>query len=253
MTQPDTPGRRNVRVYADAAMLARAAADLFTETAGAAVAAGGRSCVALSGGSTPRALYQLLGAPPYRDRVDWSRAFIFWGDERCVPPDHPDSNYGMARAALLAHVPVPQEQVFRMAGEVADPAVAAAQYEESLRRVFALSPGAWPRLDLVLLGLGPDGHTASLFSHTAALGVTDRLAVANRVEKLDATRITLTAPTINHAARVAFLVAGADKADPLAAVLDGPRHSDDLPAQLIGPVDGELLWLVDRAAAAQLR
>jgi 6-phosphogluconolactonase len=258
MTQPEsapptTPGRRNVRVYADAATLATAAADLFAETASAAVAAHGRFCVALSGGATPQALYQLLAAPPHRDRIDWPRTFVFWGDERCVPPDHPDSNYGMTRAALLAHVPVPQAQVFRMEGEAADTAAAAARYEQNLRQVFALAPGEWPRLDLVLLGLGRDGHTASLFPHTAALGVTDRLVVANRVDTLDVTRITLTAPTINHAARVVFLVAGPDKAEPLAAVLDGPRRPDDLPAQLIAPVDGELLWLVDRAAAARLK
>lgn len=249
----ETGGSRSVRVYEDATALARAAADLFAAAARAAVAQRGRFFVALSGGSTPRTLYQLLAAPPYRDQVDWSRTFVFWGDERCVPPDHPDSNYRMAREALLFHVPIPTSQVFRMPGEMADPAAAAALYEQSVRRAFALAPGEWPRFDLVLLGLGPDGHTASLFPHTSALGVTDRLVVANRVEKLGTTRITLTAPVINSAAVVVFLVAGADKAEPLAAVLEGPRRPDDLPAQLIAPAHGELLWLVDRAAAAQLR
>lgn len=248
-----TGGSRSVRVYEDATALARAAADLFAEAARAAVSERGRFFVALSGGSTPRTLYQLLAAPPYHDQVDWSRTFVFWGDERFVPPDDPDSNYRMAREALLFHVPIPTSQVFRMPGEMADPTAAAALYEQSVRRAFALAPGEWPRFDLVLLGLGPDGHTASLFPHTSALGVTDRLVVANRVEKLGTTRITLTAPAINSAAVVVFLVAGADKAEPLAAVLEGPPRPDDLPAQLIAPVHGELLWLVDRAAAAQLR
>jgi 6-phosphogluconolactonase len=248
----DARADSHVRILDDASILARTAADLFVETTRAATAARGRFFVALSGGSTPRTLYLLLASPLFRDQIDWSRAFVFWGDERGVPPDNPESNYRMAREALLFHVPIPAAQVFRMRGEAADPAAAAALYEQDMRRAFALAPGEQPRFDLILLGLGSDGHTASLFPHTPALHVADRLVVANRVEKLGATRITLTAPAINNAKQVVFLVAGADKADALAAVLEGPRSPDDLPAQLIAPTHGEVHWLVDRAAAARL-
>lgn len=255
MSQPGGPSgaMADVRVQADAAGVARAAADLFVETARQAVRDRGHFFVALSGGSTPRALYQLLAAAPLHDQVDWSRTSVFFGDERCVPPDDAESNYRMARDALLFHVPVPANQVFRMHGELADVATAAALYEMDLRRGFALAPGTLPRFDLLLLGLGPDGHTASLFPQTAALHVTDRFVVANHVDKLNANRLTLTAPVINNAALVVFLVAGDDKTQALAAVLQGPRQPDDLPAQLIAPTHGALIWLVDEAAAAGLR
>lgn len=251
MSQPHTDPP-DLRVYPDAAALANAAAGVFVEAAQHAVATHGRFYVALSGGSTPRALFQLLAAAPYREAVAWGHTMVFWGDERCVPPDHPDSNYRMAREALLAHVPIPHDHVFRMPGEATDPATGAALYEQTVRRAFALGPHEDPRFDLVLLGMGPDGHTASLFPHTAALHVTDRLVVANRVDKLDATRLTLTARVINNAALVAFLIAGSDKAEPLAGVLEGPRRPDELPSQLIAPTHGHLLWLVDHAAAARL-
>ena len=254
MSQPASSAlqARSIRRFADPQSLTEAAADQFVRTAGEAIAARGRFYVALSGGSTPRALYQLLAAKPRHDQVNWSRVFVFWGDERCVPPTDPESNYRMAREALLFHVPVPATQVFRMRGEMADPAAAARLYEIDLRRAFALAPHELPRFDLFLLGMGPDGHTASLFPHTDALHVTDRLAVANRVEKLSTTRLTLTVPVINNAQLILFLVAGADKADPLAAVLDGPRRPDDLPAQLVAPTDGQVIWMVDNAAAAKL-
>jgi 6-phosphogluconolactonase len=249
----DPGARSEVRVQDDAAGVASAAAHLFVDAAQRAVRERGRFFVALSGGSTPRALFQLLAAPPYHDQVDWSRAYIFWGDERCVPPDDAESNYRMAREALLFHVPVHANQVFRMHGELPDVDAAAALYEMDLRRAFALAPGALPRFDLVLLGLGPDGHTASLFPHTTALHVTDRFVVANDVAKLNANRLTLTAPVLNAAALVVFLVAGADKTPALTAVLDGPPQPDEYPAQLIAPTGGQLIWLVDRAAAANLR
>ena len=248
------PGARGeVRVQADAAGVASAAARLFVDAAQRAGRERGRFFVALSGGSTPRALYQLLAAPPYHDQVDWSRTWVFWGDERCVPPDSDESNYRMARETLLFHVPVHANQVFRMRGELADADAAAALYEMDLRRAFALAPGALPRFDLVLLGLGPDGHTASLFPHTAGLRVTDRFVTANHVAKLNTNRLTLTAPVLNAAALVVFLVAGADKTVALAEVLDGARQPDEYPAQLIAPTNGQLIWLVDRAAAANLR
>jgi 6-phosphogluconolactonase len=242
-------GGREIRLCDDAAALARAAADLFVATAKAAVAARGRVSVALSGGST---LYQLLAGPEYHDQVDWSRTWVFFGDERCVPPTDAESNYRMAREALLFHVPVPATQVFRMRGEAADPDAAARLYEINLRRAFALAPGELPRFDLILLGMGPDGHTASLFPHTEALRVRDRLVAPNWVEKLGATRLTLTLPAINSAALVVFLVAGADKAAALAAVLNGPPQPEELPSQQVAPRDGRVLWLVDRAAAARL-
>lgn len=243
----------DVRVQADAAGVASAAARLFVDAAQQAVRERGRFFVALSGGSTPRALYQMLAAPPYHDQVEWSRAVVFWGDERCVAPDDAESNYRMAREALLFHVPVLANQVFRMHGELADVDTAASLYEMDLRRAFALAPGTLPRFDLLLLGLGPDGHTASLFPHTAALGISDRFVVANHVDKLGANRLTVTVPVINRAACVTFLVAGADKAQALAGVLQGPRQPEELPAQLVAPTDGQLIWLVDRAAAADLR
>jgi 6-phosphogluconolactonase len=245
-------GTRTVRVYDDAATLARAAADRFVGTARSAIAARGRFYVALAGGSTPRALYRLLATPPDADAVDWSRTYVFWGDERCVPPTDAESNYGMARDELLARVPLREGLVFRMEGEAPDPAAAAARYEAELRLAFRLAPGVLPRFDLILLGMGPDGHTASLFPRTDALRVTDRLVTANRVEKLGATRLTLTLPVLDNAALVAFLVAGADKAETLAAVLEGPSRPDDLPSQRVATAHGAVLWLVDRAAAARL-
>lgn len=251
MSQPSATSP-DVRVYPDAAALARAGADMFVDAARHAIGTHGRFFVALSGGSTPRALFQLLAAAPYRDAVEWAHTLVFWGDERCVPPDHPDSNYRMARDALLAHIPIPRDQVFRMPGEATDPTAGAALYEQTVRRAFALGPHEDPRFDLVLLGMGPDGHTASLFPHTAALHVTNRLVVANRVEKLDSTRLTLTTRALNNAALVAFLVAGPDKAEALAGVLEGPPRPDDLPAQMIVPTHGHTIWLVDQAAAAHL-
>lgn len=249
---PGAPGAPHLRVFDDDTGLFTAAADEFVHAAREAVARHGRFFVALSGGSTPRGLYQLLASPAYHQQVDWARAYVFWGDERCVPPTDAESNYRMARESLLFHVPVPHEHVYRMPGDNPDPVAAAAIYEQALRRGFALGPGERPRFDLILLGMGPDGHTASLFPHTAALHVTDRWVVANAVEKLHATRLTLTLPVLNSAARVMFLVAGTDKADALAAVLEGPRRPDDVPAQLIAPEHGDILWLVDTAAAAKL-
>jgi 6-phosphogluconolactonase len=230
--------------------IASRAAALFVNRAREASGTG-RFSVALSGGSTPKALHNLLAAPPYRDRVDWSKVHFYWGDERTVPPDSPESNFRMARETLLDKVPIREEQIHRIRAEL-DPATAAALYEDELRQNFHLAVGQLPRLDLIYLGMGPDGHTASLFPHTAALHVTDRLVTANDVPQLNTTRITMTAPVLNNGATVASLVAGQDKAEALAHVLEGPRDPETYPAQLIAPTDGELYWLVDRAAAAQL-
>ena len=238
-----------LHVFSTPAALADHAAERFAQLAYAAVSERGRFSVALSGGSTPRALHAHLAAAPLREAVAWDRVHVFWGDERCVPPDHPDSNYRMARETLLDHVPIPATQVHRMPGEL-PPAEAAAAYEADLRRFFG---GAdWPGFDLVLLGLGDDGHTASLFPGTPALAETQRWVVANRVEKLATWRITLTAPAINQAGQVMFLVAGAGKAERLREVLRGPHRPDALPAQLVQPVSGQADWFVDLAAASGL-
>jgi 6-phosphogluconolactonase len=246
-------GRGVVRISPDAERLMSTAADLFVAVVAEAIAAQGRADVALSGGSTPRSLYRLLAMPGYAARVDWSRTGIWFGDERCVPPDDPESNYGMARDALLQHVAIPEANIHRMRGEM-PPENAAQSYEDELHAAFHLTTGAPPRFDLIWLGLGADGHTASLFPGTAALAVTDRLAVANVVPRLNMTRLTLTFPVLNAAARVAFLVSGEDKAEIVARVIEGDRSDPAalLPSQRIEPVSGELLWLLDFAAAGQL-
>jgi 6-phosphogluconolactonase len=235
-----------IRVYADLESVSRAAADLIAAQANLAVAARGRFSLALSGGSTPRRTYELLAAPPFKDQAPWDRMHVFWGDERCVPPDDPRSNARMAREAWLDHVPIPAGQIHPIdcAG---DPDAAARDYEAGLRKFFA---GAAPRLDLVLLGLGDNGHTASLFPGTPVLQERERWAAAVYVAAGDLYRVTLTAPLINQAAHVVFLVAGGAKAAVLRDVLHGPRDPARLPAQLIRPDGGELLWLADREAAA---
>ncbi len=297
------PRRREIRVLEDAVELTRAAAAEVT-AALALHREAWLTSIALAGGSTPRALYRLLADPaaPFRARIDWQAVHFFWGDERHGPPAHPDSNFRMAREAMLDHVQVPAAHVHRIAGEEPDAARAARLYERELIEVFGLrrdrgngkeatgeveaagdagaASGAdavsdasaardadsgaagdaareWPRFDLVLLGLGEEGHTASLFPGSPLLADETRgprrLAAAVWVEKLDTWRITLTPPVLDHAATVIFLVSGAAKAAALAAVLEGEWQPEIYPAQVVTPVDGRLLWLVDRAAAAQLR
>jgi 6-phosphogluconolactonase len=241
------------RAYPDGASLAQAATEHVVTRAVETVAAQGQFAVALSGGSTPRSTYALLASPEFAGRVDWPHVHVFWGDERCVPPDHPDSNYRMAREALLDHVPIPARNVHRIRGEM-EPAQAADEYERTLRTFLAARPGGSPScFDLVLLGMGSDGHTASLFPGTAAIREETRWVVAHDVHKLSAWRVTLTPVAINAAAHVTFLVAGAGKAERLREVLAGPHQPDVLPAQIVRPTDGQLLWLVDAAAAAHLR
>jgi len=240
-------------VAPDGQALAARAAELFVTLAQrAADVEGARFTVALSGGGTPKALYRLLAAPPYVGQIPWERVHLFWGDERHVPPDDAESNYRMVREALLSKITIPAENVHRVRTEAPDAADVARDYADNIRGFFQLQPNQWPRFDLVLLGLGPDGHTASLFPGTDALRDTTGLVAAPWVEKFDAHRITLTAPAINNAAAVAFLVAGAAKAGVLSAVIEGPRDPDRLPAQLIAPTDGALLWMLDEAAAGSL-
>jgi 6-phosphogluconolactonase len=230
----------SVHVFETPEDLAKAAAETFAEEAARSMREKGRFAVALAGGSTPGALYELL-ATGYRDALDWSRIHAFFGDERTVPPDHKDSNYRMAYKALLSRVPV--GSVNRIRGEL-DPREAAALYEEELRAFF----GGPPSFDLVLLGIGEDGHTASLFPRTPALDVRDRWVTENPVEKLGTIRITLTVPAINAAREVAFLVAGEGKAEALKEILEGDGDPRDYPAKLIRSPNGPD-WFVDRPAA----
>lgn len=251
-----------VRVYCDAQELALKAARRFARLADQYVIGCGRFTVALSGGSTPRAMLSILAADPFLDTVPWSSIYFFWGDERSVPPDHPDSNYRMATEALLSKVPIPSQNIFRIPAEL-EPQRAAEEYAATLTSFFLAGPGrsttgtaplsTVPRFDLVFLGMGPDGHTASLFPHTAALHAGENeIVAANYVEKFAAHRITLTATTINNARSVTFLVAGADKADALKEVLEGDHRPETYPSQLIRPLNGSLLWMVDEAAAVRL-
>lgn len=235
------------------AALSRHAARHFVEMAEEAVAARGRVRIAISGGSTPKAAFQLLSDPsgPWYGRMPWDRIELFWVDERAVPPDHADSNYRMTREMLLSRVPLRSEQIHRMEGEL-DPEVAAARYESELRTAFRLEGAETPRFDLVALGLGDDGHTASIFPYTQAVHELGRLVVANHVPQKDSWRITLTWPVINNAASVFFLVGGEDKAEVLNEVFTGPRDPERLPSQLIWPAGGILTLILDRAAAAYL-
>jgi 6-phosphogluconolactonase len=237
-----------IRVLNTPQELFQAAAAEFIALAEGAIQDHGRFTVALSGGSTPRGLFSLL-ASEVVPRLPWDKIFAFWGDERHVPPDHPDSNYLMAREALLAKIAIPAENVFRVPAENKDPDAAAKTYEETLKSFFGLQPGQLPRFDLILLGLGPDGHTASLFPGSAALAETTRLVVANWVEKFKTFRITFTYPVLNNAANVMFLVSGADKASPVHDVLKG---KGELPAGRVRPENGRVMWLVDRAAGSRL-
>jgi 6-phosphogluconolactonase len=235
----------SVQVYENPEELAEAAAREFAARAAEAIEDHGRFAVVLAGGSTPKATYEIL-ARDYRDRIDWGKVHVFFGDERSVPPDHEDSNYKMAREALLGHVPV--GSVHRMQGEL-PPDEAAEAYEQELRDFFG--PEELPQFDLILLGTGGDGHTASLFPETSALEVHDRRVVANPVLKLETTRVTLTVPVINAARAVYFLVAGEGKAEPVAEILEGNPDPREYPASLIQPHDGPV-WMLDRAAASEL-
>ncbi len=237
-----------IEVWPDAEELAHEAAAWFATWADIFVRGAGRFSIALSGGSTPKAMFQILAEEPYSIFLPWRSIYFFWGDERCVPPNHPDSNYRMANETLLSKVPIPHENIFRIPAEDEDHERAATSYSESIRKFFA----GEPHFDLVFLGMGADGHTASLFPGTAALRAHDRIAVANYVEKLQSWRITLTADTINKARNVILLVAGEDKAPALKQVIEGKRNPEQYPSQLIEPVSGSLLWMADEAAAKLL-
>ena len=228
--------------------LAQQAAAEFAKLAQSSLREKRRFAVALSGGSTPRALYSLLATPEFTRQISWPQIHLFWGDERCVPPDNPESNYRMVREALLAKTEIPPDNIHRMAGEK-EPHIAAAEYEEELRDFFQLAPNAFPRFDLILLGLGEEGHTASLFPSSEALQETKRLVVATYAAKLNAHRLTLTLPVLNHGAVVLFLIAGASKAPIVTEILRDDGQAARFPAARIQPVDGRLVWLLTEDAA----
>ena len=246
----------SVDVVPDAAALAHAAAESFVAAAARAIADHERFVVALSGGSTPQRLYELLAREPFASRVSWPRVHLVWGDERCVPPTAPDSNFRMARVALLDHVSPPAENIHRIHGED-DPARAAASYEAVLRELLQTPSGSpslesGRRIDLALLGLGDNGHTASIFPGSAAVDERVRWVMADYVPAVSMWRITLTAPVLNAAAEILFLVSGGTKASVVERVLEGPHQPHELPAQLIAPAKGRMQWVLDRAAAAEL-
>jgi 6-phosphogluconolactonase len=246
-------GAREVVVLPDAATLTRRAADEFVKSVNQAVAEKGSFTVALAGGSTPKALYSMLVEDPaYSSKIPWAKLHFFFGDERHTPPDSPESNFNMANETLFSKGLVKLEQVTRIRGEYDDTEKAALEYEQALRAYFKLKDGEYPRFDLVLLGMGPEGHTLSLFPGTRALHATNRIVVRNWVGKLYTERITLTAPAANQANRMIFCVTHADKALALKAVLEGPYEPEQLPAQLMQPVQGTLLWLVDQSAGSKL-
>jgi 6-phosphogluconolactonase len=242
-----------VFVYADPAEVARGAARHFVEYAWQSIAKDGQFMAALSGGETPRQMFELLASEEFRGQVDWAKVHIFWSDERAVPPDDPESNYGMARREFLIRVPIPQGNVHRMEAEKQSIGRAAHEYEEVLRKYLDLDDRGFPRFHLIFLGLGKDGHTASLFPGTREPRQTSRWVSTPLVAKLNMRRMTLTLPVLDAAARVVFLVVGPEKAQILHAVLEG-KADPPYPAQLVQPRDrGQKLFLVDKAAAAMLK
>jgi 6-phosphogluconolactonase len=243
-----------IQIVADVDAMSRAAAATIVDHISQSLQTLDVYSMALSGGSTPRRLYSLLAnEAALREQIPWERIHFFWGDERRVPAGHPDSNYRMAYNALLSKVPIPSTNIHRIHAEEADADEAAADYEIEIRRFFAIEAGQIPQFNCVLLGMGADGHTASLFPATSALVETKRLVVANWVKKFQSHRFTLTLPVFNHAAQILFLVSGEDKADTLQAVLEGNRQPDRYPAQLIQPTHGEVTWFLDHSAASRLK
>jgi 6-phosphogluconolactonase len=241
-----------VHVYADAAEVARGATRMFIDYAWQAIAKDGRFMVALSGGETPRQMFQLLASDEFRGQVDWAKVHVFWSDERAVPPTDPESNYGMARREFLIRVPIPQGNVHRMEAEKPGIGRAAHEYEEVLRKYLDLDEHGFPRFHLIFLGLGKDGHTASLFPGTRVTRQTSRWVSTPLVTKMNMRRMTLTLPVLDAALRVIFLVVGQEKAEILHAVLE-EKADPPYPAQLVQPRDrGVKLFLVEKAAAALL-
>ena len=237
--------RRMIKVFHNIEELNNFAAEKFVEIAKEAIEKRGQFTVALSGGSTPKSLFKLLSSDNFNDKVDWRKAFFFFGDERNVLPDNAESNFRMANENLFAPLKINSQNIFRWQTELENAEIIAENHEKSIIDFFKLTENDFPRFDLILLGMGADGHTASLFPFTEALSVTDKIAVANKVEKLQTTRLTFTFPTINNAANIIFLVAGADKTAALREVLEGESAPQKYPSQNIKPLNGEFFWLLD--------
>lgn len=243
-TGDSMPDNKIVRIFDDIDLIYSAAAELFIGLYSQEVSKKGRFIVALSGGSTPEGVYKLLASPKYSDKIEWSMVHLFWGDERCVPPGHADSNYKLAHDTLISKISIPQANIHRIKGEMS-PEMAAHVYEEDIRRLFRNQPVVF---DLIFLGLGPDGHTLSLFPSTQALTVTNKLVVGNFVEKLGAWRITMTLAAVNNAKNAVFLVTGAGKAAVFSAIIN---ETGIYPASLVKLTNGSVTWLVDKNAAGR--
>jgi 6-phosphogluconolactonase len=246
---PDNP---KIEIYPDLPTLSRKAVDYFIQIGTQSIAQKGNFLTAISGGSTPKELYTLLATSEYASKIDWSKTFIFFVDERCVLPTHPDSNYGMVKEILFSKVPIPSKNIDRISGEAPGRKGIAQLYEQDLRDIFETRDPAHQHLDLVLLGMGEDGHTASLFPHSPALKEHNRWVTENYSERLKSWRITMTPKVINDAENIIFLVSGESKAQTLQKVLKGSQNTDEYPAQLIQPTHGNLLWLLDQPATQSL-
>ena len=240
----------NIATFANLDTLSQQAAQYTVRLANQSIVTHGRFTIALAGGSTPKELYALLAAEPYRSQIDWTSVEVFWGDERCVPPDSEESNFRMAHEELLSKVPIPASQVHRMPADWPDLEAASEAYTAEMRRTFGTD--GIPSFDLIQLGLGPEGHTASLFPHQASLHEQQRLVMPVTTPKPPPQRLTFTPPLLNTAQHVLFLVAGAEKADAVHAILEGEYQPDEYPAQIVRPPNGEVTWMLDAAAAGKL-
>lgn len=239
-----------VVIYPDTSTLSQEAAQYIVRLANEAIVSHGRFSIALSGGTTPKVLYGLLATEPYRDQIDWSQVEIFWSDERCVPPDSSDSNYQLAQEVLLSKIPISTNQIHRMPADKPDRDAASLEYTQEMQRIFGTD--GIPSFDLLQLGMGPEGHTASLFPHQPSLQEQQRLVMPVNVPKPPPPRLTFTPPLLNAAKHVLFLVTGADKADAVQAVLESAYQPEEYPAQIVRPPHGEVTWMLDTAAAGKL-
>lgn len=240
----------HIAIYPDIDTISQQAAAYVVRIAREAIVTRGRFTLALSGGGTPKKLYSLLATEPYKSQIDWQLVEIFWSDERCVPPDDPESNYHLAQEVMLSRLSIPVAQVHRMPADRADRDAASQDYTHEMQRVF--STNGIPEFDLLQLGMGPEGHTASLFPHQPSLRETQRLVMPVSVPKPPPDRLTFTPPILKAARNVLFLATGADKADALQAVIEGPSNPDEYPAQIVRPPNGEVTWMVDSAIAQKI-
>ena len=239
-----------IAIFPDTNTLSQQAAQYIVRLASEAIVTRGRFTIALSGGSTPKILYGLLGTEPYRGQINWASVEIFWSDERCVPPDSADSNYALAQEVLLSKIPIPANQIHRMPADQPDREAASREYTSEMQRTFGTN--GIPSFDLLQLGMGPEGHTASLFPHQESLHEQQRLVIPVIVPKPPPPRLTFTPPLLNAARHVLFLVTGSEKAEAVQAVLEGPDQPEEYPAQIVRPPKGEVVWMLDTGAAAKL-